>query len=322
MLPSELQLHGRPVDSVFQLLGDKENDLSYSLGWGLAQSPRLLHGFIRTVTGQSVPADECTVRLQQHGNDRGYTDIEIEAGNVFCIVEAKRGWKLPSNAQMKRYLPRFRGERKRKNYLVSLSQCTREFAQSHLRSSLGGIPLRHVSWADVIKLTELQRSKENHSGKRLLSELAHYLRKVMRPSSSKTNEVFVVSLSNAQPAGWKISWIDVIRKRRLYFFPFNRKGWPKEPPNYVAFRYYGKLQAIHHVQSYKRVSDMHDMIREIPRGEISDHFLCNLGPGFSPGHEVRTGAIYPSGRVWCFLDTLFTSKTISEARTRSAAREE
>jgi hypothetical protein len=65
---------------------------------------------------------------------------------------------------------------------------------------------------------------------------------------------------------------------------------------------------------------MHGRIPEIPDEEWEPHFLYTLGPGFGPDNEVRTGKIYPSGRVWCMLDTLFTSETISEARDASRAR--
>ena len=44
-----------------------------------------------------------------------------------------------------------------------------------------------------------------------------------------------------------------------------------------------------------------------------EHRIKNLG-GF------RVGKIYPNGRVWCMLDTLFTSKTISQARDISKKR--
>jgi hypothetical protein len=36
------------VESVFNLLGEHENDLTYSLAWALSQSPHFLKGFIRT----------------------------------------------------------------------------------------------------------------------------------------------------------------------------------------------------------------------------------------------------------------------------------
>ena len=38
----ELLLHGRPVATVFDLLGRDENDMTYALGWGLTRSDALL----------------------------------------------------------------------------------------------------------------------------------------------------------------------------------------------------------------------------------------------------------------------------------------
>lgn len=77
---TELQLHGRPVNTVFDLLGDKENDITYSLGWGLANSERLTKALIDHLAadldddlGSTVEA----IRLQEHIPGTGYTDVEI-----------------------------------------------------------------------------------------------------------------------------------------------------------------------------------------------------------------------------------------------------
>ena len=43
MIP--LQLHGKEVTTIFDLLGRTENDMTYSLGWCLAQVPAFLDGF-------------------------------------------------------------------------------------------------------------------------------------------------------------------------------------------------------------------------------------------------------------------------------------
>jgi len=41
-----------------------------------------------------------------------------------------------------------------------------------------------------------------------------------------------------------------------------------------------------------------------------------------PAHEVRTGNIFPSGRVWAHLDLLMTEPTISDARDKTKKRME
>ena len=35
---ADLSLHNRELNSVFELLGTKENDITYSVGWALAHS--------------------------------------------------------------------------------------------------------------------------------------------------------------------------------------------------------------------------------------------------------------------------------------------
>lgn len=67
--------------------------------------------------------------------------------------------------------------------------------------------------------------------------------------------------------------------------------------------------------------NMHDEIPEIPDGEWDvPHFIYKLGPAISPPKEVKTGNIYPQGRVWCHLDALLTCDTIFEARDLTKKR--
>jgi hypothetical protein len=66
-----------------------------------------------------------------------------------------------------------------------------------------------------------------------------------------SNRVFVVSLGG-KGDGWKITYRDVVEQKNQYFFPVGSR-WPDPPPNYLAFRYDGNLQSIHHVKSYATV---------------------------------------------------------------------
>ena len=47
---TDLSLHGHPIRTVFDLLGDKENDITYSLGWGLANSDGFAHALTREIS--------------------------------------------------------------------------------------------------------------------------------------------------------------------------------------------------------------------------------------------------------------------------------
>ena len=75
-------------------------------------------------------------------------------------------------------------------------------------------------------------------------------------------------------------------------------------------------------QGYEVFRNPHEKLPEIPKVEWQPHFLYKLGPAFGPDKEVKTGKIYPNGRVWCMLDTLFTEDTIFDARDVSKKRED
>jgi hypothetical protein len=126
--------------------------------------------------------------------------------------------------------------------------------------------------------------------------------------------VYCVVLSSETPEGSRLSWVDIVRKEKKYFYPAG-KHWPKEPPNYMAFRYHGELMSIHHVDGYE-IIPWSQMRRFLPinwkNGE-NKAFLLKLGHSFRPEKQVKNGNIYPKARVWCMLDTLFTCRTIEEA---------
>ena len=102
---TELLLHGKTVPTAFHLLGKRENDLTYSRGWALAQSPAFLSSFINATLRIRPNLDNVMLRLQQREGTQGITDIEIESsGEFFLVVEANRGWTLPSRAQLETQL--------------------------------------------------------------------------------------------------------------------------------------------------------------------------------------------------------------------------
>jgi hypothetical protein len=170
-------------------------------------------------------------------------------------------------------------------------------------------------------LAGVARKSAGHKEKRLLDELLTYLGGLVTMQNVDSNWVYVVSLAPGTPEGWGISWIDIVREKHRYFHPAEGGGWPKEPPNYIAFRYRGRLQSIHHIESYEVVADVHAKMPEVLSEGWEPHFLYTLGPAFRPDSEVPTGpTIHRATRVWCMLDTLFTCSTIAEARDVSRAR--
>src|SRR4051794_6259806 len=99
---AELTVGGQRADTVFDLLGRKENDITYALGWGLAQSDDLLSRFLVLAGATEIDPAQVTLDLQRYRKDderAGITDIEIQSPRSHVIVEAKRGWNLPLEEQ-------------------------------------------------------------------------------------------------------------------------------------------------------------------------------------------------------------------------------
>ena len=321
---ADLYLHSRKVDSLFQLLGEHENDITYSMAWALAQSSSFLRAFLQKVVGREVKIDEVLIRLQQYESGRGVTDIEIELpGEIYIIIEAKRGWNLPDRRQLETYANRnsFKVSNASFKQLIALSECSRDYAKSRIDQKIAGVQVKSISWKEVAEIASKARpeGKGSHAENRLIKELLTYMGGIMTVQNIDSNWVYVVSLSKDTPEGWGISWIDIVEQKNHYFHPVG-EGWPKEPPNYIAFRYDCKLQSIHHIDEYEVITNLHERIREIPSEERKPYFLYTLGRAFAPPKKVRTGKIYRSTRVWCMLDTLFTCDTISDALDLSQKR--
>lgn len=314
-----LESYGEEVNSIFQLLGDKENDITLSMSWALTRCPEFLKAVVSTITGVTVDPDDVIVRNQAYDAKTGITDIEVKDGKtVHIIFEAKRGWLLPGADQLTRYSLRddFRKSTVAHKHIVSMSECTTVYANLYLPfHSVNGIPVTHLPYKEVYQLAVSAVATSNHEQKHLLTQFTDYLRGLMSMQKKDSNMVYVVALGTDKPDGCDITWIDIVQKYNSYFCPVGGKGWPKDPPNYIAFRYYGRLQSIHHIESYTVTRNMHDEIAEMP-DEVwdDDCYIYHLGPAITPGKTVKTGKIFRNGRVWAMLDTLLTCDTISEAR--------
>ena len=322
-----LKSYGQEVRSVFQLLGDKENDITSSICWALVKCPVFLKGIVKKVCGVDADPDQVVILNQQYDAKTGITDIEVTDNELFHIIfEAKRGWLLPGAEQLTKYSLRadFVANPVPHKHIVSLSECTQLYAENYLPfHEINGIPVSHLSLREVYEIARDARPDSNHEQKHLLDEFTEYLGGVMTLQNKTSNWVYVVALSDGHYEGCELSWIDIVKNHNKYFCPVGGNGWPKEPPNYIAFRYYGCLQSIHHIESYVVTKNVHTVIPEMPDEEWeNNHYVYTLGPAIVPGKKVKTGKIYPSGRVWAMLDTLLTADTISEARDISYQRQQ
>ena len=332
----ELFKSKRPVGSVFSLLGEQENHITFSLGWAFSRSPHLLKAFLKKVlpSGVKFEIDDLEIVLQEHKAKHGakgkigITDIEIrekterrkKAGNsVHVIIEAKRGWSLPTPGQLKKYVPRLKRTQKEGRLIVTMSECSSRYASPpRLPLNVDGIKVKHVSWGDIAKLTK--NCEVSHAEKQVLQELHTYLATIVNMQKQDSNWVYVVSLGNTEEAPG-LTYKQIVNERRRYYHPYGKDGWPKDPPNYLGFRYEGKLQSIHHVEHSEKFTNFHDYFPECPDKEREERVIYKLGPAIRPSHDVKSGKVVMAQRVRAMLDLLLTCKTISEAVEKSKKRE-
>lgn len=327
---AEITKHGNTVHTVFDLLGRKENDLSFSLGWALQQCPRFLSAVVEHFTGTPLTDAEdevAKVRLQEHDRNKGgYTDVEIDIpGRCFIVLELKLGWNLPTVVQLGRYAERNGFQQQGYPYkaVVTLSECSAVYANHHLPAAVfGAAPLLHLNWQQVIQLARSSRPGSGHAAKRLLDEFIRYLNTATSMRRIDSNWVYVVSLAETELDGWDLTFMDVVLDRNRYFHPVGN-NWPTEAVNYIAFRYGGHLRSIHHIDSFI-VTD--DPGLEFPEAQgerfAEPHFIYRLGPAIPLPAEIPAGPrIRQATRTRCMLDTLLTCSSITEAMEVSQARE-
>ena len=321
-----LKLFGKDVNNVFALNGDDENSATSAFGWVLSKSPTLLHAIIDDFVQPDADPDDSEQQVlidaQKHGTDEGFTDIEILIpNNCHIIIEAKRYWELPSILQLEKYAARLETSPVSASQIVSLSAASREYAASRLPGTINNTSLVHRSWADLHKLVQkTYRGTKSKEEKLWLREFKIHLRGYVSMRNPQDNWVYVVSLTDKPiKENGDHTGIDVVEKDKCYFHPVGNR-WPVTPPNYIAFRYYGQLQSVHYIESYKIETDLSSENHNWPKTD-SEYFVYELSPAITPSDTVKSGPIR-AARKWCFIDTLLTGtcKTISEAVAETKRR--
>jgi hypothetical protein len=255
-----------------------------------------------------LPKDIC-VKLEevniicQNEVENGLTDIEIYQNELFRLVfEAKVGYQIPMFEQIHKYAKSLNGRNWKYKKIVTLSDSLSEEAKNYLGSLIDGIPITHMRFQDVINIAEKASQESSHSEKHILKELITYLKGGTNMIDKHSNTVYVVPLGSTQT-------IEEHNIRRQYHCPVGKK-YTKTPPNYIGFRYRGKLQCINHVEGYENYSD----------GNIL-HFRFFLGPDIIPNNEIKLGQKDGRGfKVYCDIDLLLTCDTIKEAFEKTKQR--
>jgi hypothetical protein len=322
--------HGtRTVENYFDLLGGDEDAITAAIAWTLARSPTLLRALLENLAGYKGPLEDATLHFQRSERTKGRTDLEILIpGALHLILEAKLGWELPTTHQLELYTKRDGFAASPGTRLIAtLSQADLRYADLYLPKAVNGIPVRHLARRELMKLvTHAAASTRSLHEKQSLRELAHFLNKTMNRQTLDSNQVFVVSLSSnhLNPSWAGTTFIDVVERHRRYFHPVGN-GWPKTPPNYIAFRYGGELRSIHHIEHAEVIMDLAKTAPGVlPVAPVEDpHFLYTLGPAMRPSKRVPAGPkVVRSNHVWAALDLLLTSATITEAMQETKKRQE
>ena len=320
----ELSAYGRPVATPFHLIGADENALTSALAWCLARCPAFMEAFAGKVEGL-LPSPAATVALQAHQGEYGITDIKVhDPGKLAWVVEAKVGFSMPSHDQLAKYADHLTAQHagKEERLLVVLAQSDKldQALQAAVPSHVNGVRVRAVSWRAVIGLARTCASAVGNVQKGYLRDLVDFLEEVLALTNAESNQVFVVAISDSTFGGGPTTFREVVEKYAKYFHPVGNH-WPTSPPNYMGFRYDGKLQSIHHVDSYTVIDHFSPHFPDIREGEIDRHFLYTLGPPIRPAGVVRTGkGIVMAARAWVAIDLLLTCDTITEARDQTLDR--
>lgn len=326
----ELFRHGAPVEGVLDLLGSHEVAHTTALGWTLAAAPGFAAEFIANLAGRAWTPTQVLLERRGEG-DASRTDIELrgERAGEHLIIEAKLGLSLPASRQLDGY-------DRRLDHGGMLAVISHHPAITARPATSDGHPVVYRMWRDVLDLAAGRASQHasSRTERRHVAEFYRYLEKgVAMPGPAA--RVWVVPLRPGPVIDTKagltapFTWIDVVQAHDRYFHPAASKKFPSPPnlPNYLGFRYGGRLQRISHVDSWDVIDNISAYLPGAPEGMLASDaplVIYRLGPPVVPAHPVPSGKVYGPGRNWADLDLLLVGPTVADAiratRTRADPR--
>ncbi len=179
------------------------------------------------------------------------------------------------------------------------------------------MPVRHLPWSVVKSVVASARSASGGAERHWLNELSNYLKKAVRVTDPASSWAYCVSLSGNKPAnGGPHTFIGFVVDEGAYFHPFGwGKGWPVDAPNFLAFRWDGKVQQIRRVVRNEVVPNLQERWPTIPVDEDTSrpHAVYALGPPLPMHGPLPSGTNYRASRLWVLVDHLLTSETLKAA---------
>jgi hypothetical protein len=311
-----LSRYGKSATSVFDLLGRGEVDLTASLAWAIEACPSFATALW---TRLAMPGDieDLDVALEV-ADKAGRTDLELRTHAARVVIEAKKGWLLPGETQLTKYIGRF--EHEQTKLIVSLSDSSVAWADRQLPSMIGDVHVRHVPWDEVRSdVRTARRNARNYIERLWLDQFADYLAGATAVRDPAEQWVYVVSVGAGFPReGGPHSLRDFVKSERAYFHPFG-KHWPKRPPVFMGFRWKGRLQQVNRVTKSEVVPTLHARWSAIPEvTQESPYAVYDLGPDI-PVAPLLGHPSLRSRRLWALLDQLLTQDTILGAERESKA---
>ena len=227
------QGRGRTVQSVFRLIGNDEDALTYALGFLLARD---LDFCVKVVglCGIRSPRRHLraayTVHLQEVTDRRfGRRDIVIEADNLRVVLEAKVGTSEPTVGQLLKYADEDSlWENFSTKAVVALTQVKlRSSILDKTRSKLSDkdITCSAVQWHRIIELALNHAPSDSSEVSRyLFDEFVRYARKDYNNMGYHDAEVLILDVNPDNAKIFKEHWLYVgIPKDKwapLYFAPY------------------------------------------------------------------------------------------------------
>lgn len=236
---------GRTVQSIFRLIGNDEDALTYALGFLLARDPDFCVKVVRLCIPK-VPRrlqDAYTVHLQEVTDRRfGRRDIVIEADNLRVVLEAKIGMSEPSVGQLLKYADEdslwenFSTKAVVALTQVELQSTTLETTRSKLSDK--GITCSAVQWHQIIELALGHTpSDDSEVSRYLFDEFVRYARKDYNMGYHDA-EVLILDVNPYNAKIFKEHWLYVGSLKDkwapLYFAPYFTNENPKPGITHIS----------------------------------------------------------------------------------------
>ena len=225
------QRDDRPVQSLFRLVGNDEDALTYALGFLLAQDPEFCRKVLRLCSVR-VPGhvlETYTVRLQEVTVARfGRRDIVIEGVGTRVVLEAKIGRSEPTVYQLCKYADEDRlwanFERRAIVALTQVELLPSTGAEVSQRLSRQRITFSAIQWHQILELVLRHTPSDNSQTTRFLYD--EFVRYCMRDYNMGYYDAEVL-IQDVNPLNGKIfrdGWMYVTslkdKRAPLYFAPY------------------------------------------------------------------------------------------------------